>query len=373
MRSLAICHPADPDLDLATVTIAGTPVATAAREIADPPFDPEEPANRSLVRLRVLAFSCNYRDRARIIALAQNIPPARFATFGSEFVALVEETGADVTRVRAGERVIGDNHYDMPFRLAQRDPARPIGIPSVQASRRSLLLHERAVVPVPSVMPDPVAAAFSLNAQTAYSMVRKLSPPPGAPILVTAGSSNTSLFLLSALCTRQAEVYVTTTCPRWIPRLRELGARAVFDVRRAPNALEEHAALRQAANAVGGFYAVCDPFFDLYLRQSLPLVAPGGRYITCGLERQGPNADGEGGSDPGEVAIAMQITLFRNLQLIGNCLGMSDDLALALRDYEAGRLPVVVDSAFGGEDAGPFLARTYTTADRFGKVVFRYD
>ena len=65
--------------------------------------------------------------------------------------------------------------------------------------------------------------------------------------------------------------------------------------------------------------------------------------------------------------------MFRNLTIIGNCIGTTSDLQRALNDYSSKSLPVVVASTFRGKQAGAFLARTYSAGDRFGKVVYQYD
>lgn len=69
----------------------------------------------------------------------------------------------------------------------------------------------------------------------------------------------------------------------------------------------------------------------------------------------------------------MYSCIVKNLTIIGNCIGLTQDLRNALADYSAERLPVVVDSVYQKDDAAPFLRRTFADPDRFGKVVFRYD
>jgi len=69
---------------------------------------------------------------------------------------------------------------------------------------------------------------------------------------------------------------------------------------------------------------------------------------------------------------AIAHVMMNNLRVQGNCLGLTEDLVLALEDFSAGRLPVIVDSVFSGKSAGEFLTRSYTDADRFGKVVYQY-
>ena len=41
---------------------------------------------------------------------------------------------------------------------------------------------------------------------------------------------------------------------------------------------------------IDGFDAVLDPYFDLHLNRSVPVLASFGRYVTCGVERQFPES-----------------------------------------------------------------------------------
>ena len=68
----------------------------------------------------------------------------------------------------------------------------------------------------------------------------------------------------------------------------------------------------------------------------------------------------------------MTIAMINNIQIIGNCLGQTDDLANAIQDYIAGKLPVVIDSICSGDQISDFFTRTYHAKDRFGKVIYRY-
>lgn len=74
---------------------------------------------------------------------------------------------------------------------------------STQRASAELQVHQRAkLMKIPAAMPLAEAAAFSVGAQTAYSIIRRLAPARGAHIAVTAASSNTSLFLIKALVAR---------------------------------------------------------------------------------------------------------------------------------------------------------------------------
>jgi NADPH:quinone reductase-like Zn-dependent oxidoreductase len=223
-------------------------------------------------------------------------------------------------------------------------------------------------------MPDVEAAAFALNAQTAYSMVRRAGLRPGAAVLVTSASSNLSLSLFAALRGHGVRVYATTSSPATAARLGAHGVEGAAVVARNREGFTGDAALADFAAGAGGFDAVLDPFFDLHLERAVALMNPFATYVTCGLAGQNAHAAAAAGVTGGVAmnGVLMQ-AVHKNLTLVGNCIGFSEDLERALGDYQAGRVPpVVVDSVFEGDAAAAFLDRTFNDPGRFGKVVYRY-
>jgi NADPH:quinone reductase-like Zn-dependent oxidoreductase len=333
----------------------------------DRPLDRTRPELANAVAVRVRAVSCNYRDRSFIHAMG-DVPAARYAPIGSEFVGEVVEVGPAVRSIRAGDRVIPNHHYTGGG--VAPDGVRE-GVATNQASRRSQLLPEQKLLPIPSSMPDQSAAAFSLGAQTAYSIVRRLELSPGAPVLVTAASSNTALFLIAVLRRAGAVIHCITSAPERVERLHRLGADHVI-VRPRGGSTSASDPLQVVARELGGFCAVADPFFDLHFAEAVHLLRPFGRYVTCGLAEQNT---GLRGVAPRRIdaSAALVTAIEKNLTLIGNCLGLTSDLLQALHDSEAGLLRPVIDSVFDGDQVQRFFNRTYNDASRFGKVVYRYD
>ena len=280
--------------------------------------------------LRVRAFSCNYRDKAFVRSL-----------IGSEFVADVVAAGRDVSSLVVGDRVV-----------------------SARKVRR-----------IPSSMPDDVAATFSLNAQMAYSMLRRLELRPGSNVMVTSAVSNASLATLAALRAHDVRVYAATSSAPWVDRLRAIGAEDVLVVERNLAGFRDAAHVGEFAAALGGFDYVIDPFFDLHIENAVEIMNPFGRYITCGLAGQNEFAAASAGvatRAPSANLLLGQMML-KNLTLIGNCIGLSSDLDAAVRDYERGSFRPPLDAVFSGDQAAGFLGRTFNDPDRFGKVAFCYE
>jgi NADPH:quinone reductase-like Zn-dependent oxidoreductase len=358
---------ASPGFD--TVEVDAVRVRCGVVETPSPGFDPTSAAHARSVLVNVKAFSCNYRDRAFFYTM-QAVAGARFIAVGSEFAGEVAAVGSAVTALRPGDRVMSNQAYTGHTRDADGVME---GVVTNHASKEFQIVHENKLTRIPAAMSDDVAAGFGLNAQTAYSMIRRLEVAPGAKILVTAATSNTSLAVISALGRLPVRVHASTTSPQFTDRIRALGVEDVVALERAP--ARDRDGLRAHADRLGGFDAVVDPFFDLHLESVVEVLRPCGKYITCGLAGQTPNAAKAAGAANGhQLEKVLVAAIGKNLTLFGNCLGVRADLERALSDYAAGSASVVVDSAFAGSDqVRPFLDRTFNDRRRFGKVVYRYD
>lgn len=341
-------------------------------ESPDPAFDPAAPAGRSMVLVRKRGFSFNYRDRAYILGAALHARASTYAVLGSEFVGEVVACGPEARGLRPGDRVIADNTY----------PDSGVsgvfgGIPGNMLSKELQVLHAAKLARIPDSMSDAEAAGFSIGGQTTFSMIRKLALSPGAAVLVTGGRSNTSLFAINALKAHrfapEPEIYVSTTSECSERALRQLGVADVIRIDPAVPSFVNAASVQRVMRERGGFDAVIDPFFDVHLGPAVAVMKPGGRYVTCGYyDQTGHLVPSRPSAAPPSPAAVMSRLMLNNMQIIGNCLGQTDDLRRALAAYAEGRFPVIVDSVFSDGDAAGFLDRTYNMPDRFGKVVYLY-
>ena len=359
-----------------TFTLAGMAVNCAITKTVAPRFDPSDPAQASLVLVRIRGFSVNYRDRAIILYILTRLRKVRrgsFIAIGSDFVGEVIEVGSAVTSLKPGDRVIGNAAY--PHSGA---PGIAAGVPINWASQEFQILHQVKLAKVPVAISDEVAACFTIGAQTSFCMVRRLTLAKGDHVLVTAGGSNTSLFVAHALRRLPVDITVATTSRSHVKKLRALGVDNVLLVDRGRPSFINHRSVRRLLAERGGFDAVVDPFFDLYLGPAVEVLRAYGRYITCGLYRQ-HSLDRRSSSrmkprKQPDMSAVMLRALNMNLQIIGNCLGSDRDLREAISAHAAGEFPVIVDSVFvnPGSDESAFLHRSYNARDRFGKVAFLY-
>ncbi len=372
MRKIAVCssdNGLSEDDRITSIKINNTEINCGLFHITPPNFDPAKPVYANHVLIKVNAFSCNYRDKNMIFKAAIHGTPTQVTAIGSEFAGEVVSIGSQVVNLKVGDRVMANNAYpESGF------PGIEGGIPTNHASLEYRIIHQVKLIKIPDEMPDSIAAAFSLGAQTAYGMLRKVHLSPGDNVLVTAAKSNTSLFILQALKNRSVNVYTTSTSRKFEAELRSLGIKQLIQIQpNSENWIEPQVA-EQLRHEIGGFDAILDPFFDLHIGHLIPAMKQGARYITCGLYDQYSDLIGQAFNYKG-MGLSQIFTevVINNLQLMGNCLGTTEDLEQAIADYTAKKFDVFVDSVFTGNDVGGFLDRTYNHPDRLGKVVYQYD
>jgi NADPH:quinone reductase-like Zn-dependent oxidoreductase len=349
-------------------------VSTGLLETIDTSFDGIQPGQRDQVLIRKKAFSCNYRDKGILLKAKHTLDnlalkdQLKFYTLGSEFVGEVVAVGEDVTTLAIGDRVIGNGNYP----TSDYEGVNP-GLPTNHGSKELETFHFSKLVKVPEMMSDEVAASFPIGGQTTYSMIRRLQLKPGEKVLVTAATSNTSLFAINALRKEPVEVYAVTTRDDFVDQLMEMGANRVFVIPRGLKTLGEVDEVRHFVQMYGLFDAVIDPFFDVYLGQVVGAMALHGRYITCGMYDQpyvGESKELE--RLPSHFNQIMSVVMLKNIQLIGNCIGHTEDLERAVADYAAGKLEVTIDSVYQHHDVAAFFDRSFNAKDRFGKVIYKY-
>jgi NADPH:quinone reductase-like Zn-dependent oxidoreductase len=335
------------------VLLNGFPVACDLIQVEPPSFDPQLLPDQVLVKVK--AFSCNFRDKALMIMAAQS-SKSGYYIFGSEFVGEVMAVGSLVSTLQPGDRVIPNGSWPVSA------DAQLGGLPTNHGAKEYQLFRPGQLLKIPPQMSDEDAAAFTIGAQTTYSMIRRLDIPEGAHVLVTAAKSNTSLFAIQALQKRNVEIYALSTSSFAADRLTALGVKQVFVIDPAYDLQPQ----------IGRtFTYIIDPFYDIYLPLLITVMDWGAKYTTCGFYAQAQKS-----AITPEMAEVMfgilSVVMIKNIQIIGNCLGTTEDLLQALDDYAAGNFRPVIDSTFGNNDVAAFLDRTYNAPDRFGKVVFMY-
>jgi NADPH:quinone reductase-like Zn-dependent oxidoreductase len=372
MRNIAIFPDNDrPTLEGVTqrICIGGIAFRCGIIHTPEPLFNRDAPEFHHKVLVKKLAFSCNYRDINLIFETVKDEVVNRPLVIGSDFVGEVVDVGSQITKLCVGDRVIGDCSYPCKVLGAHS------GVPTNHASSEYEVFHQAKLIQVPTSIPVPIAAAFSICAQTTYSMIRRLCIKAGDNVLVTAARSNTSLFALNALKHRKnIHLHAVTSSPYALQKLRQLGVPNAYYYNPFKFSHDNEEILRIGAE-VGGFDCILDPFADYYLELSVDMLAFEGRYITCGMSSSHPDTsllNEQAHSLLTKHKDLLYRAIINNLSFQGNCAGRTDDLARAISDYTSGDFDVVVDSVFEGTDIQPFLERTYLSSERLGKVVYQY-
>jgi len=343
-------------------------------ECPDPVFDPNDRRNEHHVLVRVRAFSCNYRDLAMAYYLLKSGENGVRSPFGSEFSGEVVAIGLGVKTLTPGDIVTGDYSYPSPRSIQGVDTMDVLpGVPTNKASCQLAVFHEAKLCKVPTGVRVETAAAFALNAQTVYAMVRRLSLSPDDSVLVTAGRSNVALFAMQLLSLMKIRTVTVTTSPSSVPKLQEMGHAQVVLVERPVDNLLSYPVLRRIVRDTNGFAGVVDPLSDVYLLPVLDLMRAGGRYITCGAACQLPRVRENHPEVSGGMTRLHDRILSKNISVMGNCIGESEDIDRAMADLSEGSMGVLVDSTHEQGGEMDFFERTFFDTDRFGKVIYKFD
>lgn len=111
---------------------------------------------------------------------------------------------------------------------------------------------------------------------------------------------------------------------------------------------------------------VFDPFFDMNIGNALYYLQPGGTYVTCGLRDQHPLLSNDTPSDAEPmVRGALEMSIVKNVSILGNCLGSKEDLEKAILLQNR----IIIDQEYQLEKGIDFVQRSFFDSSRFGKCV----
>jgi NADPH:quinone reductase-like Zn-dependent oxidoreductase len=321
--------------------------------------------DKNRVEVSVNAFSCNYRDKSLMLTFNEkceensNSQINIYSPFGSEFVAVVLRVGENVKSLKEGDRVIPNAAY--PFRELSKNG----GVPSNYASQRVQTFEESQLIKIPEIMSDEVGSGFTIISQTAYGIIRRLKILGNENILITAATSNTSLAVISALKSRNVNIFAITSNNCYENELFELGVKKVIPYDDLfNNEINKH---------IGNLYfdIVIDPYFDIYFNQVIKYVNFNGKYIYCGLYMQNNHFDVLSRLN-NDYINSLSYCFVNNITIMGNCLGNNDDICNALVDFSTQKYSIIIDSVYRNENIIPFLEKTFHKTKRFGKVIYSY-
>ena len=300
------------------------------------------------------AVALNYRDL--MVARGDSGVPGLDIVPASDGAGEVVETGADVTRFRIGDRVIGaffpDWHEGGP---EPAKVARALGGSADGVLAEEVVMDENAWAAMPAHLDFVEAATIPCAAVTAWHALFGLDPlKPGDSVLLlgTGGVSTWALQLAKAAGLR---VVITSSDDAKLDRAAALGADATINYRRTPEWQDE--ALRLTGGR--GVDRVLDIGGPDTLPRSIAAVRSGGTIAVIG------RLTGTSG-----VTIDPAALFGGSKRLAGVLVGsraMTEDV---VRFVELARIRPVIDKLFDFADARDAYAYL-GGAQHFGKVVIR--
>ena len=317
-------------------------------ERPDPPLGPRD------VRVRVGAISLNYRD---VLIVEHGISPRGVQlplVPCSDAAGEVVEIGADVSRVKIGDRVAtivfqrwlhGDT---MP--PDARDSALGGGLDGVLAD--SLVLHEDGLVHIPEHLSDEDASTLPCAAVTAWqALVTKGRVRAGETILVQ-GTGGVAIFALQLGLMLGARAIVTSKSDEKLARVSAFGAWETINYVTTPEWAE------RALELTGG--TGVDHVVEMggpgTTDQSIAAARPGGTVSLIGV------LTGLGARiDPHPIAI-------KGLRVQGIRVGSREMFEDMNRAIAVNGLKPVIDRVFPFDEA-PDALRRLQAAEHVGKVV----
>lgn len=316
--------------------------------------DPRPGAGEVLLKMK--AASLNYRDLFVLDrgygAHTGELPLVPL----SDGVGEVVEVGANVTRVKVGDRVCPC--FNQGWIAGEADLERMtaiVGGPIDGTMAQYMVLSEQGVAKAPSHLSDEQAAALPCAALTAWSaLVTYEHLAPGAMVLVQ-GTGGVALFALQFAKLLGAHVTVISSSDDKIAKARALGADAAINYRTTP----EWARATRAITGGRGYDHIVELGGEKTLPQSLLCIRPGGTISMIGV------------LSGGNLSAQLGRVVTRQVRLQGITVGHRDGFEAMLRAIEQHRLQPVIDRVFAFDEIHEALA--YLKSGRhFGKVCIRH-
>jgi NADPH:quinone reductase-like Zn-dependent oxidoreductase len=194
---------------------------------------PKPGPNEALIRVN--AVSLNNRDKLLYDGLYN--PGLRFPVIPvADAAGEVVETGKNVTRFRAADRVV--THYATRWLDGPPQADRSVhtlGNTISGALAEYIVLDEQALVAKPDYLTDDEAATLPIAALTAwYALVEKAQLKEGQTVLIQ-GTGGVSIFGLQLATALGAKAIVTSSSEEKLARAKALGAVHGINYARVPN------------------------------------------------------------------------------------------------------------------------------------------
>jgi NADPH:quinone reductase-like Zn-dependent oxidoreductase len=256
---------------------------------------------------------------------------------GTDGAGVVEEIGAAVSNVQAGERVTinpGISCGKCDACLRGNEPlCRQFSILGEHRSGTAaefVVVPERNVARIPGEMPWDIAAALPLSTLTAWRMLTtRAGVRAGETVLIWGIGGGVALAALAVARHWGAKVIVTSSSNAKLERARALGADVIFNHGEMPPDEIARAARKLTGDGVD---IVVDTVGEKTWSASLRALRPGGRLVTCGAT-SGP-----------EVGLDIRRLFWFQWSILGSTMGSHAEFAEVMVLARAGKLWPLVDS-----------------------------
>ncbi|MFO0929283.1 MAG: NAD(P)-dependent alcohol dehydrogenase [Gemmataceae bacterium] len=313
--------------------------------------DPQPGRGEAVVKIRAAAL--NYRDLL-VVKGAYNPKMSLPRIPLSDAVGEVVAVGADVSRVKVGQRVAAafmTGWIEGELNDAKARTALGGAVDGLLCQLAALPAD--ALVPVPAHLSDEEAATLPCAAVTAWNgLVATGGVKPGDSVLVM-GTGGVSLFALQLARLAGARVIATSSSDEKLTRVKQLGAHEGINYRTMPEWGEQ---VRQLT-AGRGVDHIIEVGGAGTLAQSLRAVRTGGHIALIGV------LSGYGQVNPLPI-------LMRGVRVNGIFVGSRDMFEAMNRAIELHRLQPIVDRVFPFDEAVAAF-RYLESGSHFGKVVIR--
>jgi NADPH:quinone reductase-like Zn-dependent oxidoreductase len=301
--------------------------------------------------VRISAVSLNYRDK--LIYDGNYNPSMQFPiTQVADSVGEVVTVGPDVTRVKAGDRVI--TSYCTRWidgKPTSKESLYTLGNVIPGALAEYLVLTENALAIAPAYLTDEEAAALPCAGLTAwYSLVEEGGLKSGDTVLVQ-GTGGVSIFGLQIACALGATVIATSSSDDKLERAKSLGATHTINYRKTPD-WENEALVLTGKHGVDHILEVVG---GSNLARSIKAIRPEGQISIIGI------------IDGFDATIPLFGIIQKHAVIRGISVGPLRALERMLAKFDELKLRPVIDSVYTFNDASKAFERLEQGA--FGKIV----
>ncbi len=332
----------------------GAPDVLKYTEAPHPAIRPSE------VLVRVKACALNHLD----LWVRRGIPGVPIPLphiLGSDISGEIAQIGADVTTVRAGQKVVlipGVTCGKCPACISGQDNRcrqfTNLGYMIDGGYAEFVRAPDVNCLPYPENLSFEEAASIPLVFQTAWHMLlARAELQPGEDVLILGAGSGVGSAAIQIAKFFGARVIATAGSDEKLAKAKDLGADHLIN-HKTQKIREE---VRRITNK-RGVDVVFEHVGVATWDDSLASLAPSGRLVTCGATT---------GYD---AKVDLRFLFSRQLSLLGSYMGTKSELHSVMRLVASGRFKPVVDRVFPLAEAA--AAHAYLEASsQFGKVVLK--